>query len=311
MKILFSFLCSTFLVLAISMLPSPASGACSFKKSLRHSALEFDVSSRPAVGCGVQVVSIAVRRGGRNFANLRADVDYLAENAWTTDLDGDRQPELVVVSRSTGNDACSALDVYYLEGNVILRSSLMSSGNPDKCKGMDRFHQDGRRIVRTIPLDKNGDSTIDPDAKSRTEYYEFSNGKLSLSDRTETSAVASAEQTKVKSARTVSTGANGSGPALTGITVSGTAIEINTDVPIGKFGTMKLNKPERLAIDFPAGSSPLSGKIIKIGNFGIKQARIGLNKGFVRIVLDSDRPVFPKYSITTSDSGMKIVFGTE
>jgi hypothetical protein len=266
----------------------------------------------------VQVISISVRRGGKNFANLRSDVDYLAEKAWTADLDGDGRPELVVASRSAGNNASSALDVYHLKGNVILRSPLITSSNPVGHSVADRFHLDGRRIVRTIPVDSSGDSRDKSEGNSRLEFYEFNHGKLALLPQHVTKTESASqpargvtEQAAATPARVGSAEAKGSGLTLSGIAPGATSIEITADARIGKFRTMKLDKPERLAIDFPAATSPLAGKTVKVGNFGIKRARIGLNKGFVRIVLDSDRPVFPKYSITTSDNVMRVDFGTE
>lgn len=310
MKHAISVLGASLLMFAISVPVSAATGGCLFKKSLQKSGVTFDVSSRPAIGCAVQVIHISVRRGGKNFSRLSADVDYQAEDAWAADLSGDGKPELVIASRSAGSEARGVLDVYSLEGNSIRRASVPQLHGQAGYRGGDRFRLDGRQIVRTVPVYHDGDAAGNPTGGSRTLKYEFSDWKISLLENNVTAAQA-LNDTDIGRAVAKTVPAGALKPVIRDITVTESSIEITGDVPLIKFKTMKLDKPERIAIDIPGSSSPLAGKRIKIEKYGISRARVGLNRGFLRIVLDSTLATFPKFTITTFDSGLRIVFGGE
>lgn len=234
----------TLLWFALSMPAAAATRGCSFNKRVQRAGLVFDVVSRPAIGCAVQVIDVSVWRGGKIISRIRSDVDYLAENAWADDLDGDGQPELLIASRSVLNNTGGKLDVYRLDGNIIHRSAT--------------------------------NQTLNEPATDQSP------------------------------AKTVST--KSPAPLIKDITVSETGIVITTDTPIDRFKAMKLEKPERIAIDIPDASSPLAGKRTIIKKFGISRARVGLNKSFLRIVLDSAQATFPKHTITKTDNGLTIVF---
>lgn len=304
-------LTAALLVFAVSMPASAAIRGCSFKKSVKKSGLNFDITSRPAIGCGVQIIEISIGRGGKILSRHRTDVDYLAENAWAADLNGDGTPELVVASSSVGSEARGALDVYQVDGNIIRRASMPELHDPSGYRGGDRFGLDGRQIVRTVPVYKDGDLAGEPTGGSRVLTYDFNAGRISFREQLDQQPEQAQVLNRSAAGQAIVTteAVKLHMPLIKEIAATGTAIEIMADAPIGKFRTMKLEKPERIAIDIPSASSPLAGKRIKIEKSGISRVRVGLNRGFLRIVLDSTLAVFPKYSITTSDYGLKIVFG--
>lgn len=305
-----------FLLMVIGQPASAASSKCSYSKSVQQGGVAFDISSRPAVGCAVQIVTVTMRRGGQKVAGVKADVDYLAQFAQAVDLTGDGTPELAVISRTTGKTATETLDVYWLDGAILRRLTVPELDEKSGYKGGDSFHLEDRLIVRTIPLYRDGDPAGKPTGGTRSLKYEFKGGAFSLYVQTEKPPVPSGDSrvqsaapparqppVEMKPAMPVS-----AGPAVTGITAVEAGIEIRADGPIEKFKTMKLEKPERIAIDIPGASSSLIGRKITVDRFGISTARVGWNKGFLRVVLDTKLRTFPKYEVKPSGSGVLVVF---
>ncbi|MGB9081131.1 MAG: AMIN domain-containing protein [Desulfuromonadaceae bacterium] len=71
---------------------------------------------------------------------------------------------------------------------------------------------------------------------------------------------------------------------------------------------MKLEHPERIAIDIPDAGSSLTKRTIPINRFGVSNARVGRNKGFLRIVLDTKLRTFPPFRVSPSASGLLVEF---
>ena len=293
-----------------------ADGKCSYSKIVTKGMTAFVISSRPANGCAVQVVKVTVRRGGKDIATVKADVDYLVTSAQAVDLDGDGTPELVVTSRTAGGVVTEGLDVYWLDGTTLRRSMVPELGEKDGYRGGDRFHLDGLQIVRTIPVYREGDTAGKPKGGTRLVKYKFREGSVAVDAQAEQAPAPSAVPA-VESApkfapqappETAAALPAAAAQAITGITASEAGIEIRGDGSIEKFKVMRLDKPERIAIDVPGVTSNLIGRKITLDKFGISKARVGLNKGFVRIVLDTNLGAFPKYEVTSSGTGILIKF---
>lgn len=287
---------------------------CAFKKTVRQSGITFDISSRPAAGCAVQIVTISAIQGGKAVAVIKADVDYLARSAQAADLTEDGKPELIIFSKTAGSFPTETLDVYYFEGKNLRRAAMPELGNKNGYKGGDRFHLEGRQIIRTIPINQSNDPAEKPSEAIRTIKYDFNDGKILLNNLTDNPVIATPPPektvftpvlTKLGTGRAPAA-ATASIPEIIEIRMTETGIEIMADRPIEKFKTMRLDKPDRIAIDIPGGTSKLSGKKIDIKKFGVSRARVGLNKGFLRIVLDPALEVFPEHTITTSKNSLII-----
>lgn len=304
-----------FLLAAMSRPVSAAGNACSYSKSVQQGGITFDISSRPASGCAIQIVTVGVRRGGKSIAVVKADVDYLARSAQAVDLTGDGRPDLALFSRTTGGTATEALDVYRLEGTTLQRLTIPEVEHKSSYRGGDRFHLEDRLIVRTVPVYREGDPAGKPSGGTRTDKYEFKEGAFSLYVQMERASDAPGDYTAQGAAfpaplpivaKPIAPSA--SALAVTGITAVESGIEIKTDGPVEKYKTMKLEHPERIAIDFPGATSSLVGRKISVNKFGITTARVGRNKGFLRIVLDTKLREFPKYSVKTSGSSVLVEF---
>jgi len=155
-----------------------AKQGCSFRKTVQQGGYLFDVSSRPADGCAVQIVEVVVRRGGKQLARLKSDVDFLAEGAWSADLDGEGRPELVVASRSVKVGGRGTLDVYWLEGSRLRRAEMPAHEEGAGYRGEDTFRPAGHRILRSFPLYRDGDPDGRPGGGTRSMQYLFRGGEL-------------------------------------------------------------------------------------------------------------------------------------
>ncbi|MFA7404336.1 MAG: AMIN domain-containing protein [Pelobacteraceae bacterium] len=305
-----------FLLMVMSRPVTAAGNKCSYSKSLHHKGTVFDIVSRPAHGCGVQVVTVTVQRRGKIIATVKADVDYLTQSAKVVDLTGDGRPELAVISRASGATATETMDVYWLNGTTLRGITVPDLDEKSGYRGGDRYNIEGRLIVRTIPVYRYDDSIEKPTGGTRSLKYDFKDGAFSLYVQTErasnlysdSSAQSTAFGTPETPAESKPARSNSAGLAITEITAGESGIEIRANGAMGKYKTMRLDKPERIAIDIPDADSSLAGKKVAINRFGISKARVGRNKGFLRVVLDTTLTAFPKYEVKPSDSGLRIVF---
>lgn len=85
-------------------------------------------------------------------------------------------------------------------------------------------------------------------------------------------------------------------------------IDIQANGPIADFKVIRLSKPERLAIDIPGVKNSLSGKSVAINKFGVSKVRVGAYPEYVRVVFDTARKEFPKYTVTNIQDGLRISF---
>lgn len=97
-------------------------------------------------------------------------------------------------------------------------------------------------------------------------------------------------------------------PVVTAIESQESSVVIRAGSGIAKYRTIALDKPQRLVIDIPGGASELAGSKIAIGKFGVGSVRVGANRGFLRVVLDSSQAVFPEHSVTTTAEGLAVMF---
>jgi len=92
-----------------------------------------------------------------------------------------------------------------------------------------------------------------------------------------------------------------------GIVIGASFIDIQTTGPVEKFTPKRLSKPERLSIEIP-GTSTVSVNSIQVKRFGVSKVRIGITPGFVRVVLDTAKSIFPKHEIVSLENGLRVNF---
>ncbi|OGU14569.1 MAG: hypothetical protein A2076_01770 [Geobacteraceae bacterium GWC2_53_11] len=304
-----------FLIVMSSQVVSAAGATCSYSRSVQKQGVTFDITSRPASGCAVQIITVGARKGGKKLAGVKADVDYLVQSAKPVDLTGDGVPELLVTSRTTGGIVSEALDVYVVDGAGLRRVTVPELDDKSGYRGGDRFHFEERLIVRTVPVYRDGDPDTRPAGGTRSLKYEFRDGAFSLYVQMENAsnipAAVNAQSIAVSSPApqpAEKQEAAATGRSVTEVVAGDSGIEIRTNGAVAKYRTVRLDKPERIAIDIPGADSTLAGKKIHLDRYGISTVRVGRNKGFLRVVFDTSLAKFPKFEVKSSDAGVLVEF---
>lgn len=305
---------AVFLLFTIMNRPAAAAGSkCTYSNSVQQGGTTFDIISRPASGCAVQIVTISMRRGGKKIAGVKADVDYLARSAKAVDLTGDGKPELAVISRAAGANSTDLLDVYLQDGTDLIRVTVPEFYENSAYKGGDRFQFKDKMIVRSIPVYRDGDPVEKPTGGTRTLRYEFKNGALSLSDQGDKTAGEPVLQSAPEPAKKLPIEPKPEVPAvatlaITEIRAVESGIEIMANGALEKYKTVLLDKPERIAVDIPDAGTTLKGKKIAINRFGITTARVEHRKGFLRVVMETTDRTFDSYKVKSSGNSVFIKF---
>lgn len=316
-----SFVCSLIMLASVICQSAVAQAAkCSFSKNVQANGVAYNITSNSAGSCSVQVVNVTAKRSGKRIAAMKSDVDSLAYAAHAVDINGDKTPELVIINRASGQLSSETVDVYWLDGTALRKVTIPEPDDRAGYKGGDSYYLEDHLIVRTFPVYRDGDVTGKPGGGSRTLKYEFKDGHFSLYVLTEDpqqNVAANDNSVKPEKEKTTTEVQPVAAPpekkrtkaAVTAVNVTGNAIEITgDDVRTAKFKVMKLEKPERIAIDITGADSALVGKKIAIDKHGISKARVGRNKRFLRIVLDSRLAAFPAYEIKQTETGISVEF---
>lgn len=283
---------------------------CSYSKKLSAKEWSYSVSSRKGDGCNVQVLDISMQHKGKPAVKLRSDVDALACNAMVADVNNDSIPELLVVSKNGRKPGYNTAVLYRLDGTVLKQIPLPPLEEPKSYAGGDDFWIDGNQVVRSFPLLEGGRKT-----GIRTLKYEVLDNKLSLYVQTDepvaaTETTAAPDPVKIdvsKGAETTPSN-NIPAPTISGVEVSENGILLKTVGSVGKYRIVRLDKPERIAVDFPGGKTELAGRSIPVGRFGITRVRAGNNKGFIRFVFDAKDKKFPAHTVKPVGEGVLVNF---
>lgn len=333
-----------------------------FSKSAGRGNVVFDISSRQVSGTAVQIVTVTARRSNKKIATRKADSDFVPQSAQAVSLSGSADPELVLIGTASVPPKTESADVYWIDGSSLRRASLPDPADRSGYRGGDRIKVEGRLIVRTVPVYRDGDPDGRPGGGSRILKYEFRNGAFLLTAGIEKAAEppaavpaerpvieekpvkpeapvqveAPAEQPVRKPAVETSpflseaprtpadrpepdtaaavapSPAEPAAPAATifvnSITAGDGGIEIAVSGFKGTHKVVRLENPERLAIDIPEADSPLAGRKVELNRFGISTAKVGRNDGSMRITFSASLNQFPKYDVKTVSTGLLVVF---
>lgn len=315
MKLPRFYLCIFILLVSVNQPVKALAGSNIFSKSVQSGGTVYDIISRPVAGSSVQIVTVSLKRGGKKVATLKADLDQLPYSAEAVDLAGDGTTELVLISRAKDETASDVLDICWLDGtNFLHRSSMPELDEKTGYRGGERYHIEDNLIVRSIPIYLDNDLTGKPTGGIRLMKYKFKDGTFTLYIEAERSnSPDSAPKVTVLTPNEVTSEKKMSLPvssalSITEVMADETGIEVRVNRAIPKFRTMRLDKPERIAIDIPGADSYLAGRKITINSFGITKARVGRNKGFLRVVLDTNLKTFPRFEVKSTEKGLKIEF---
>lgn len=96
--------------------------------------------------------------------------------------------------------------------------------------------------------------------------------------------------------------------ALFSLDVTSAGIVINTGLKLEKYKYFELSNPQRLVVDLYNVKNTLAAKSLAINSFGVENARLGAYPDKVRIVFDSQKTVFPRYTLVKIVNGLLVRF---
>ncbi|MHC1698464.1 MAG: type IV pilus secretin PilQ [Geobacteraceae bacterium] len=96
--------------------------------------------------------------------------------------------------------------------------------------------------------------------------------------------------------------------ALIALDVTSNGIAINTALRLEKYKYFELSSPQRLVVDLYNVKNTLAAKTLPINRFGVENARLGAYPDKVRIVFDSQKKVFPHYTVEKTGNGLLVRF---
>lgn len=277
---------------------------CTFSALEHGQSYSFNVSSRPDGECKKQSLSIAVQRNARLVAQFEKQTDKLAEIAWVADLDEDGRPELLLVSHPPMNPVAKTLSVYSLDGAGLKEIPLPEPPDRDGYRGGDTFSRDAGKIVRSYMLYRNGDKDGAPTGGKRVVTYMYRDRMLLPVVQNETGVKTTPVAKKSKAGKGVAAQA----VKITAISVKSDYLEILADGPIETYKVTRIADPWRLIIDIPGARSALAANSVVVNKLGISKARIGAEKGRLRIVLDSIEGSLPTETVTPAENALRIGF---
>lgn len=93
---------------------------------------------------------------------------------------------------------------------------------------------------------------------------------------------------------------------IQGIVIGTKSVDIQTS-GVAAYKTMQLDNPPRLVIDLQ-GVKTVKGNSFPVGRFGVEKVRVGNQGGAVRVVFDSRSATLPHYTVSATDSGVRVLF---
>jgi hypothetical protein len=152
----------------------------SFNRTLARDGVTFVVSC--ANDTSLPVLRIAVSGMTRGTAAITRQAEGAVIGAEVADLNGDRSPEVYVYVQSAGSGSYGTVVAYSADARtslseVFLPSIAVNSRAAKGYRGHDRFRIDGRTLVRSFPIYRDGDTNVNPRGGTRQIVYELAGGK--------------------------------------------------------------------------------------------------------------------------------------
>ena len=293
--------CLICLMFAFSAPLYSAENSCSFNSMVTADEFSYRISSNPVDDCNKQILSIAVLKNAYPYTQFVNPAEFMAESAWAEDIDDDGRFELLVVSRKADAPHVKTLDVFSVDGNSLKQARLPDLPDKSGYRGGDRFFREGGRVVRSYPVYLPKDVDGRPSGGEKKILYQYRNRELLL--------VVATPQPKVSSVTgKLDSVKNGEPLKIIAIQTKQDYIEIKTSASTDRYRVFRIGDPWRLVMDFPGAVTDMQDKSVIIDRFGISRARVGLNKGFVRIVFDAATATLPTETVTPVENAVRIGF---
>jgi hypothetical protein len=169
-------------VLALVVLAATAQADCRYYQQLVHGPWRAVINAIGEGGCSLQTVTLAIGTRAQKKAELTFRGSDPVNTAWLTDLDGNHEPELILVTTSAGSGSYSRLQLYLPRGKTLQPLTLpqLSESLLKEYRGHDRFSLRGSVIVREFPIYRDTDPNCCPSGGLRRRFYLFDGKALSL-----------------------------------------------------------------------------------------------------------------------------------
>jgi hypothetical protein len=171
------------LILALLCLPVVALADCQSFRQLTHGPWQAAIQSiGENGGCSIQTLNLAIGTRDLKQAELTVRGSDPITDAWLTDLDANREPELILVTTSAGSGGYGRLQLYRPEQNTlqVLPLPQLSDHLLREYRGHDRYFLQDSLIVREFPIYRASDPNCCPSGGLRRLFYRFDGEALSL-----------------------------------------------------------------------------------------------------------------------------------
>jgi len=303
-----SLISTFFIFLSVLLLINSVSNAaaetdCTFRTMVTTDDYSFNVSSQPAESCEKQIFRIFVLKQAVPFTQFTGTTEFIAEKAWSEDIDDDGNFELLVLSRKVSEPSKKNLEIFAVDGTVLKQGRLPGLDKILGYRGGDKFFMENGRIVRSYPLYLTGDADGKAKGGEGRIVYQYRNRELLLvtgKDKLKNDNLPVVKESSLKkSVQPIK---------LKSVEVKQDYIEIKADGPIENFKTTRIADPWRLIIDIPGAYSDLQVKEVKINGHGISTVRIGTHKDRLRLVFDSAVSPLPIETVTQAENALRVGF---
>lgn len=168
------------------------------------------------------------------------------------------------------------------------------------------------KLVVAIPAPQVAGKSFSSSAKNSAAVTPSSS--VDAESLTATPAVQNTKSTQVASA-SLSSSPTAAAPqatateaTLSALSVAGNGIVITTGLTPDKYKYFELSNPQRLVVDLYNVKNSVAAKSLPINGFGVENARIGAYPDKIRIVFDSQKKAFPRYTLEKTGTGLLVRF---
>jgi hypothetical protein len=170
------------LIWALICLPVTALADCQYFRQLTHGPWQAVIHAIGEEGCSIQTVTLAIGTRNQKQAELTVRGSDPVTDAWLTDLDANREPELILATTGAGSGSYGRLQLYRPEQNTLRAVSLprLDTDQLREYRGHDRFFLQGSLIAREFPIYRENDPNCCPSGGIRRLFYRYDGKVLTL-----------------------------------------------------------------------------------------------------------------------------------
>jgi hypothetical protein len=155
-----------------------ATADCQYFRQLTHGPWRAVMDAIGEDGCSLQTIHIALGTRERKLGEQTLTASDPVSDAWLRDFDDNQNPELILITTSTGSGSYARLRLFTPADNGLQIFELPSliESLTSEYRGHDRFFLHDDLIIREYPIYRDKDPNCCPSGGLRRQFYRF-NGK--------------------------------------------------------------------------------------------------------------------------------------